>query len=298
MILLNLPYYQDNPSDLDRGLRVPGEVSSTTKIKTRLKLLVCDESIGSTGIAEEVKGMLSDRRNDYDFIESQNLTLRLQGLDDLSSSSSDDESGRFLSVGSDKKDDEKEGSSSIVGSVSNLSFASDGDKNDNDTNAASLGSEGIVNDDDEDKKLDINSSPSASENNSLLSSSRRSIDVGNQEEDDDEVLYDLTTEANGSEQQSHQIKEVFLLYLSPEVLLGRNKKVLSKVLKKAYNQKMKTLIMYDVDDAHPINFYWGELLNIPFDSSDENLAVVTLVSTSLHFRKTSLRLILETALTI
>jgi len=292
-IFFYLPYYQNNPGDLDRGLKVPGDIGSTTKIKERLKLLVCDESIGSTGIAEEVKAMLSDRRNDYDLIESQNMTLRLQGLDDLSSSSSSDsESSRFLSVASADKMDDANGS--CLGSVSNLSIASDDEDKKDDVNPSSETNAS----DDEDQKLDVNpSSSSASESNSLLSNSQRSVGAEG-DDDDDEVLYDLTAANASMNQGSQNTKEVFLLYLSPEVLRKRNKKVLGKLMKKACNQNMKTLIMYDIDDLHPINFYWGELLNMPFDSTDKNFAIVSLVSTSLHFRQTSMRLVLETALTM
>ena len=54
-VLRHLPYYVSNPSDLNRGLTLPGELSPFRFPSPGTTILVCDANEGALAVAEEVR---------------------------------------------------------------------------------------------------------------------------------------------------------------------------------------------------------------------------------------------------
>ena len=54
-VLQQLPYYVSNPSDLDRGLTLPGELSSFRFPPPCMTILICDANVGARAVADEVR---------------------------------------------------------------------------------------------------------------------------------------------------------------------------------------------------------------------------------------------------
>ena len=54
-MLRQLPYYVSNPSDLDRGLTLPGELSTFRFPPPCITILICDANVGAWAVADEVR---------------------------------------------------------------------------------------------------------------------------------------------------------------------------------------------------------------------------------------------------
>ena len=54
-VLRQLPYYVSTPSDLDRGLTLPGELSPFRFPPPCISILICDANVGARAVADEVR---------------------------------------------------------------------------------------------------------------------------------------------------------------------------------------------------------------------------------------------------
>ena len=70
--MIRLPHYKKHPMEIERGLRVPGEIGNVF-LRRSTTLLICKDNLGSYELAEELKEFISDQ-NQSQFLNVADAT--------------------------------------------------------------------------------------------------------------------------------------------------------------------------------------------------------------------------------
>jgi len=106
-LLSHLPHYQNNPDELDDGLKVLGEIENV-KVDTDIKILVSEQyNTDAKNIAEEVKEMLSETESSFIHIRCYDGSTSHDDLGNVQSFDDDDSTSHPDPSGIARKDEEK-----------------------------------------------------------------------------------------------------------------------------------------------------------------------------------------------
>ncbi len=97
-VLSNLPYYKENPTLLNDGIMVPGEIGSVW-LKSPINILTCESNYGASDIADELKATMLER--DQSFVSVHDAATFLHRNDAKSALTEEDGTRALLTERSD-----------------------------------------------------------------------------------------------------------------------------------------------------------------------------------------------------
>jgi len=295
-ILSHLPYYKENPSELEHGLKVPGEIDDALIINSRLNIYVSEENTGSYNIAREIKEMMPDGpKNESEFIVIKKYIPKNANASDKEDLVTE-KSTTANNIEASDEEVVEEGGTQNVPSTPNTSPQQTND--DDSTFVASLkniftSKRHKENDETVEEKHFKSVTTLQSIPSEFLSLSKGEFD------EDSTLTSDIVENGESNKKHSNSfdsdennttgedIKEIFLLYLNSDIIDSVKNTKLSSIIEEVLEKSLKIVIVFDAADQTPFSFYWQELTKTPYDPLEEIVSVPIFGSND--HRRTSLR---------